>query len=139
MLLGEYAHTFDAKGRVFLPAKHRKDLGETVFVTKLVEQCLVVYPQDQWEKVAQKLLSFPYIQSAQVQREIFGNASEEEIDKQGRILISPTLRQKAGLDKNVYIVGMGNHIEIWSKELWEKRAAESDVEKLTQTLIELGF
>ena len=139
MFLGEFTHTIDLKGRVFLPFKHRRDLGDTVVITKMTDPCLVVYPVSEWEKVAEKVNALPTIQGANVKREIFSNASEEETDKQGRILIPPSLRQKASLDKNVYIIGVGNHIEIWAKELWDKRNDENDMEKLSELMINLGF
>ena len=121
MFMGQYNHTIDAKGRVFVPAKFRETLGEQFVVTMGLDGCLFVYPNDQWEQFANQLKSLPGTKEArQLQRYFLAGAADLEADKQGRILIPPHLREHAALDKNVIFVGVLGKIEIWSEERWKK-------------------
>ena len=88
MFMGQYEHSIDAKGRAIVPAKYREELGDLFYVTWGVDGCLYLYPQHDWEELAQKLQSLPSShQSRMIQRQLMASASEVTLDKQGRILI----------------------------------------------------
>lgn len=118
--MGEYAHNIDRKGRLIMPAKFREDLGEHVVVNRGLDGCLYVYTAKQWEIVYQKLSALPSTNkdARMFQRMMLSKAAEVDLDSQGRILIPRTLIELAGLEKECLIVGMANHLEIWSKERW---------------------
>ncbi|MDB7983974.1 division/cell wall cluster transcriptional repressor MraZ [Faecalicoccus pleomorphus] len=120
MFMGEYAHNIDRKGRLIMPAKFREDLGEHVVVNRGLDGCLYVYTTKQWETVYQKLSALPSTNkdARMFQRMMLSKAAEVDLDSQGRILIPRTLIELAGLEKECLIVGMANHLEIWSKERW---------------------
>lgn len=122
MLMGEYNHTFDAKGRVTIPAKFRAELGDHFVVTRGLENCLSAYSYERWQLIEEKLKGISLTNKAgmKLTRLILGNAIECEVDKMGRILITQTLRSKADLDKDVVLVGLGDRIEIWDKDNWSK-------------------
>jgi len=138
MLTGEYKHSIDPKNRMFLPATLREELGDEVFVVKGVDTCIAVYPKDSWESFTEKLNSLPEIQARRVKRILFASAVKTKIDSQGRVLITQSHKEYAGLDKNVYVVGVGDHAEIWDEAKW---IAENDMnsEELVETLMSLGF
>ena len=138
MFTGEYKHSIDPKNRMFLPATMRDELGEEVFVVKGVDTCIAVYPKDAWESFTEKLNSLPEMKARRVKRTLMASASKTKIDSQGRVLISQNHKAYAGLDKNVYVIGVGNHVEIWDEDRW---IAENDMnsEELAETLMSLGF
>lgn len=120
MFSGEFIHNIDSKGRVIIPARFRDALGDTFVITKGFENCLSVYTNDEWEKVAQKLGELPSNQknARRIQRIFLSGACPCEADKQGRFLIPPTLRTHANLDKEVVIIGDYNKLEIWDINTW---------------------
>ncbi len=120
MLYGGYDHTIDKKGRVFIPAKFREDLGETFIVCRGItgKQCLCIYPFSEWEKLVEKLSSLPTSKSSGIKRFIFDGSFNVEFDAQGRIVIPPTLREYAALGSEAHLIGMDSYIELWSSELW---------------------
>lgn len=120
MLQGEYQHTLDAKGRLILPVKIREDLGATFFLTKGLDGCLDIYPMEEWIKFSERINSLRASskEARRLKRYFIGSAVECEPDKQGRFLISPALREFAKIDKEVTVLGMGDHVEIWSKEVY---------------------
>ena len=130
MLLGEYNHTIDEKGRLIIPAKFRNDLGENVVICKGLEGCLLVYSQEEWESFVNELKSLPRMnKDARIfQRYFFGSANELTYDKHGRVLVPPSLRKDAGLEKEVTLVGVQDRVEIWDKDLWEERSEVSEEE-----------
>lgn len=138
MFTGEYKHSIDPKNRMFLPSAMREELGEEVFVVRGVDSCIAVYPKESWESFTEKLNSLPEIQARRVKRTLMASAVKTKIDGQGRVLISQNHKVYAGLDKNVYVIGVGNHIEIWDEDKW---IAENDMnsEELAETLMALGF
>ena len=115
MFLGEYSHALDAKNRIFIPAKYREELGETFVITKSIDKCLTVYTMAEWEKLKEKLDSLPAAKSRQIKRFMFANASDVQCDAQGRTLLSASLREYAGIEKNTVIIGVGSYLEIWSE------------------------
>ncbi len=143
MLLGEYAHSLDAKGRIAMPAKLRESLGEKFIITKGLDGCLSVYDMDEWNKLEEKLASLPMSRKTarDFTRFLFGGACEGECDKQGRVLLPQNLRQYAKLTKDAIIVGVGNRAEIWDAAEWQSynEANAEDVSDLAEQLADLGI
>jgi MraZ protein len=133
-MTGTYRHVIDQKGRLFIPAKLRDELGDSFYVTKEVDNCLVVYPQDVWTEIEEKIAALPRSKARSLQRMIFGSAEKCEPDSQGRIVIPLPLREYAGLEKDVAIIGLSNRAEIWDAEKWdainEEYTAESKRRKV---------
>ena len=123
MLLGEFNHSIDEKGRLIIPAKLRDDLGESFVICNGLEGCLFVYSQDEWNQFVAELNTLPRMnKDARIfKRYFFGSASEGSFDKQGRVLVPPTLRNAAGLEKDVVLVGVLDRVELWDKERWDER------------------
>ncbi len=115
---GEYAHVIDDKGRLFIPAKFRAELGCSFVVTKGLGKCLSVYPMSEWDAFEKKISALPTKQARQLQLFFIAPAQDAELDGQGRVLVPQKLREYAGLSKNLVIAGMINHIEIWDEFEW---------------------
>ncbi|MDY4919521.1 MAG: division/cell wall cluster transcriptional repressor MraZ [Phascolarctobacterium sp.] len=143
MLLGEYEHTLDAKGRLAMPAKLRESLGNNFIITKGLDGCLFVYDMDEWHKLEAKLAALPMSRKTarDFMRFLFGGACEGECDKQGRVLIPLNLRRHAGLEKEAVIVGVGNRAEIWDAQKWAEynESNAEDVNELAEQLADLGI
>ena len=138
-MTGTYEHSIDAKGRLFIPAKLREELGVTFYLAMGVDECLAIYPQETWNRFTEKFASLPMSQSAAM-RPLFANASKCELDSQGRIVVPQKLRKYAGLDKDVVIIGVNDRAEIWSAETWNAREEEEMTpEKMKACLAALGF
>ncbi|MCD7975255.1 MAG: division/cell wall cluster transcriptional repressor MraZ [Phascolarctobacterium sp.] len=144
MLLSEYRHTLDTKGRMAMPAKLREELGKRFVITEGLDGCLFVYNMEQWQLLNTKLANLPQLSRKDARdfiRVFFAGACESECDKQGRILIPPNLRQHASLGKDVIIIGVGSRAEIWNAQKWHeyrKNIAE-DVNMLAEQLADLGI
>ena len=123
MLLGEFNHNIDEKGRLIIPAKLREDLGDSFVICNGLEGCLFVYSQEEWNKFVAELESLPRMnKDARIfKRYFFGSASEGSFDKQGRVLVPPSLRKNAHLEKEVVLVGVQDRVEIWDKALWKRK------------------
>lgn len=141
MFMSEYSHTVDAKGRLIIPSKFREALGEEFVVSKGMDGCLFVYANNDWNAFEQKLTSLPLInkEARQFARFFLAGAATVELDKQGRILLPAALREFAGLDKDVVLVGVGSRIEIWSKEKWEDMNADADMDDIASAMEGLGL
>ncbi|MCM1551409.1 MAG: division/cell wall cluster transcriptional repressor MraZ [Butyrivibrio sp.] len=141
MFMSEYNHTIDAKGRLIIPSKFREVLGEEFVVSKGMDGCLFVYANDDWNAFEQKLTSLPLInkEARQFARFFLAGAAQVEVDKQGRILLPAALREFAGLDKDVVLVGVGSRIEIWSKEKYEDVGEDMDMDDIAAAMGELGL
>lgn len=138
-MTGTYEHSIDAKGRLFIPAKLREELGVTFYLAMGVDECLAIYPQETWNRFTEKFASLPMSQSAAM-RPLFANASKCELDSQGRIVIPQKLRKYAGLEKDAVIIGVNDRAEIWSTETWNAREEEEMTpEKMKACLAALGF
>ena len=138
-MTGSYEHSIDAKGRLFIPAKLREELGVTFYLAMGVDECLAIYPQETWNRFTEKFASLPMSQSAAM-RPLFANASKCELDSQGRIVIPQKLRKYAGLEKDAVIIGVTDRAEIWSAETWNAREEEEMTpEKMKACLAALGF
>ena len=143
MFMGEYSHTIDTKGRLIIPSKFREELGETFVVTKGLDGCLFVFSDEEWKAFEIKLKSLPLTNknARQFARFFVAGATPCELDKQGRILLPATLREFAGLEKDVVLTGMLNRIEIWSKEKWNENNSLDDVamDEIAEQMTDLGF
>lgn len=141
MLIGEYEHSLDAKGRLIMPAKLREDIGEKFIVTKGLDGCLFAFSQKEWEVFEQKLRALPVSNknARDFSRFFFAGAIECEIDKQGRFLISSNLREFAQLEKDVVIIGMNSRLEIWSKEKWQQCDDNISADEIAENMSMLGI
>lgn len=143
MFMGEYNHTIDAKGRLIVPAKFREVLGDEFVVTKGLDNCLFVYPNDEWQKFEEKLQTLPLTNKSarQFTRFFLAGAASCEVDKQGRILLPQVLREFAALEKDVVLVGVASRIEIWSRQRWDEslETYDSDMDEVAANMESLGF
>ena len=139
MMTGEYRHSLDSKGRVFIPARLREELGDIFFITLSMDQCLSIYSNENWKIFTEKVNAMSYI-SQRKMRPLFAHAVKCELDAQGRVLIPQVLRDYAGLKKNVAVVGCNNHAEIWDSDKWsEINSIETSAENIAAVLEELNF
>ena len=143
MLIGEYQHGIDTKGRVFIPAKLREDLGEKFIISKGIGNCLFVFPATEWANFSSKLRTLPIADKAAqgFLRMLFASACECELDKQGRTLIPQRLREFAGIKEEAVVIGVMSRAEIWSKENWDayNEGQAGDFEDTLAKLTELGI
>ena len=140
MFMGTYGHSIDAKGRVIVPAKFREVLGDSFVVTLGLDGCLFVYPEEEWEDFVKQLKELPGSKEARkLQRYFMAGAAPCDVDKQGRVLIPASLREKVGLDKDVVFVGVMSKIEIWSKERWEDNNDFDNVDDIAEHMSEFGL
>ena len=138
-MIGQYQHNIDAKGRLFIPAKFREELGETFYVTIGLDGCLSVYSDTKWAALTEEIEALP-ISTAGSMRVLFANAAKCEPDAQGRILVPTKLRQYTALEKEVVVTGASKCVELWNPERWA--AIESvglDPENLAAVMEELDF
>ena len=135
---GTYEHSIDPKGRLFIPAKLREELGSTCYLTLGLDACLAIYPEESWKVFTEKFASLPMTQS-RAMRPIFAKAAKCEPDSQGRIVIPQFLRQYAKLNKDVIIIGVHNRAEIWDADTWRAEEEEMTPEKLAALMETLEF
>ena len=138
-MIGQYTHTIDAKGRLFIPAKLRQELGDTFHVTVGQDHCLSVYSDESWAAFMEKLKGLSYNEVKRL-RGLFAYGADCEPDGQGRILLPAKLREYADLDKDVVVIGSFDRVEIWNAQRWaelEKAAFESG--SLEQAMEEMGL
>ena len=141
MFMGEYNHSVDAKGRLIVPSKFREQLGNEFVVTKGLDGCLFVYSQEEWKRIEESLREKPLTSkdARKFMRFFFAGAANCEVDKQGRILLPAHLREFAGLEKDVVLVGVGSRVEIWSKDKWENMNSDADMDEITSAMEGLGL
>lgn len=143
MLLGEYSHTLDLKGRVIIPAKFREDLGESFIVTKGLDNSLFVYSKEEWKKFEDKLKALPMtnVATRNFVRFFFSGATECELDKQGRINLPQNLIEYASLSKDVCIIGVSTRVEIWDMKRWENYTSPDnmDLNEIANQMSNLGI
>ena len=138
-MTGEYGHNLDAKGRLFIPARLREELGDVFYVTLSMDKCLSAYNAASWQDFTDKVNAMPYVKQRKM-RPLFAYAAKCELDAQGRILIPQNLRDYAGLTKNVTVVGCNNHAEFWDSDAWnELNAIETTPENIADVYRELDF
>ena len=139
MLIGEYLHTIDAKGRVIVPAKFREDLGSCFYITKGLDGCLFVLSAPEWGALQQKISAMPISKARGLQRFFFAGAAEVEPDKQGRILIPQQLREYAALEKDVTFLGAATRAEIWSTNKWMEFHSSLTQDSIAEAMDMLDF
>lgn len=142
MLIGEFEHSLDAKGRLIMPAKLREDIGEKFVVTKGLDGCLFAFSLTEWANFEEKLKTLPLSNknSREFTRFFLSGATECDIDKQGRFLIPTNLREAANLEKEVVIIGVGTRIEIWDKNKWKSYSNDNiSVEDIAENMTMLGI
>lgn len=122
MLLGEFHHNIDDKGRLVIPTKFREDLGQEFILTRGIEKCLYVYSKTEWEKLVGKLNTLPFTKKVTrtFTRFFYSGATACEFDKSGRMSITSPLVSYAGLDKECIIIGVNDHLEIWDSKAFEE-------------------
>ncbi|MFL0796804.1 MAG: division/cell wall cluster transcriptional repressor MraZ [Cellvibrionaceae bacterium] len=133
MFQGSHSINMDAKGRMAIPSKYRDVLaaacgGRLVITANPYERCLTIYPEAQWREVKATISALPNSnkQVRRIQRLVVGNATELEMDSNGRVLLPPTLRDYAGLDKKLMLVGLDSKAELWSEDQWNALLDEED-------------
>ena len=143
MLIGEYEHSLDAKGRLIMPAKIREDIGEKFIVTKGLYGCLFGFSQNEWTNFEEKLKTLPLTNknARDFVRFFLSGAIECEIDKQGRFLIAGNLREYSNLEKEAVIIGVGTRIEIWNKEKWKTYNSDENIsaDEIAENMTMLGI
>mgnify|MGYP002408820038 CR=1 FL=1 len=143
MFMGEYQHGLDTKGRLIIPAKFREELGEGAVITRGLDNCLFLFPREEWAILEGKLKTLPLTKhdARQFVRFLFSGATECEMDKQGRIILPPNLREFASIEKDAVVIGVSSRVEIWSKERWESyvNTAEESFEEIAENIVDLGI
>lgn len=140
MLYGRFEHTVDAKNRVFIPAKFKESLGISFKLTyNDFNKCILVYSNAEWEKYEEKISQLPTLKFEDFIREIYSNTVDVQVDGQGRIVIPQFLKEKVDIEKNVLIMGVGSHLEIWAQEVFEDKQKSIDMNKIKDLMMEMGF
>ena len=143
MLIGEYEHSLDVKGRLIMPAKLREDIGEKFIITKGLDGCLFGFSLSEWTNFEEKLKSLPLTNknARDFVRFFLSGAVECEIDKQGRFLVASNLREYASMEKEVVIIGVGTRIEFWSKDKWNQYNSSDNIsaDTLAENMTMLGI
>lgn len=143
MLMGEFHHNLDEKGRIIIPSKLREGLGENIIVTRGLEDCLFIYSEKEWSLIVSKLKSLPFTKkdARSFTRMFLSGATATDFDKQGRISISTPLKEYASLNKECIIIGVNDRLEIWSKEKWNDfvTSSKEDLSDWADHLFETNF
>ena len=141
MFIGEYNHTIDAKGRLIVPSKFRELLGSEFVVTKGLDGCLFVYPNEEWVTIEEKFKSIPLTtkDARKFSRFFFAGATSCEVDRQGRILLPQVLREYADLQKEVVLAGVLSRIEIWNRDRWQDANTYDDMDEIAESMEGLGI
>ena len=138
MFIGEYRHTFDAKNRISLPAKFRKELGASVIVTRGLDKCLFIYPKSAWKKQAEAIATHSTGGAAGrgLARLMLAGASEAEVDSAGRILVPDYLKSFGGLKDKAVVAGVSDRVEVWDEKAWSAytKGIERDADTFAETL-----
>lgn len=141
--MGEYQHAMDEKGRLIIPAKFREGLGEKFVITRGLDNCLFVYPMEQWKLLEEKIKELPtsHADTRAFVRMFFSGAVEAELDKQGRVVIPAHLREHARIERDLYVIGVSTKVEIWAKETWENYSsqAQQSYESIAEKIIDIGI
>jgi MraZ protein len=143
MIIGQYNYNLDPKKRLTVPTKFRSVLADGAVLTRGIDGCLFLYPQKQWDELADKLSKLPLSQSSarSFARVMLAGAMDMTLDSLGRILIPDYLKDYAKLDKKVVIAGLYDRIEIWDEDRWQKygQTTDTQVEDIAEGLKELGI
>ncbi len=138
-MFGKYKHTLDPKGRLFVPAKLREELGASFYIAKAPDACLTVYTESEWQKVLAHCNELPS-SKARIMRVFFANICKCEPDKQGRFLLPEDFRNYAGITQEVIFLGQAGRAEIWAAERYELEEEKFlTPEAIAKAMEELGF
>ncbi|MFD2704903.1 division/cell wall cluster transcriptional repressor MraZ [Salibacterium lacus] len=143
MFMGEHHHNVDDKGRMIIPSRFRDGLGETFVITRGMDECLFIYPMEEWERLESRLKSLPFTKkdARAFTRFFFSGAAECELDKQGRVSIPSTLRRYADIQKECVVIGVSTRVEVWSREKWEVYFEESreSFSDIAENIVDFDF
>ncbi|MBR2742662.1 MAG: division/cell wall cluster transcriptional repressor MraZ [Clostridia bacterium] len=139
MLIGEFEHSVDQKGRVIIPARFREDLGDKFVITKGPDECLFIYSLHEWARLERQIKELPLSKSRSLQLYFFSSGNLCETDKQGRALVPQNLRRFAKLEKTVMVIGASNHVELWDSELWQEKCRSLTPDMIVAAMEEMGF
>jgi MraZ protein len=138
MLIGEFTHTIDDKNRISLPAKFRKEMGNSLVITPGLDNCLFVFTKKEWAKISEKLSNFSMLSAdnRSFNRFMFGGATEVSVDSIGRMLLPDFLKDRANLKSKAALVGVQNRLEIWNEKAWDeyKKRVASEADQLAEKL-----
>ena len=138
-MTGEYQHSLDSKGRLFMPAKLREELGAVFYITISMDCCLCAYSSESWDALSERVNAMPYVKQRKM-RPLFAHAARCELDSQGRVLVPQNLRDYANLTKSVTVVGCNNHAELWDSDAWQTVFEEETTpENIAAVMEELEF
>ena len=139
LFVGQFDHSLDAKSRLFIPAKFRAELGPSFYVTRKTETCLAIYPEEAWIKLTDKLNNLPDSVVGPIKQFLYSKTVYVTPDSQGRIVLSPELLAYAHIERDTVIIGVGDHLQIWSKPLWAEKDSTLNGEALRDRLVEIGL
>lgn len=139
MLQGTFQHNMDDKNRVFIPSKLRDQLGDRFVMSKGVEHCISLYSLEQWDIFLKKFDNFPAAATRNMLIYFCGGSTEVKPDSQGRVVVNQLLRDHAGLNRELTIIGLNDHAEIWDKQKWDERFDDISCENIMDTMEKLGF
>ena len=139
LFVGEFHHTLDAKNRIFIPAKYRTALGDSFYITRKMQRCLAIYSEAEWTKMTDKLNTLPDSVVGAIKQFLYSKTVSVTPDGQGRIVLPPELMQYAAIEKNAVIIGVGDHLQIWSDALWSEKENTMDTAALMEQLRQLGL
>jgi len=143
MLIGEFHHSLDLKGRIAIPSKFRSKISGGAIITRGLDHCLFVFTKKDWQVLAQKLISLPLAQanSRAFVRLMLAGAADADLDSQGRILVPDYLRSYAGLKKSASVIGVYNRLEIWDDRTWEqyRKKTEGSSDEIAEKMADLGI
>ena len=143
MFIGEYQHNLDTKGRITMPSKFREELGNTFYITKGMDGCLFVFPEDEWIEMDKKIkaLRLSRKDARGIARLFYAGAIDVSLDKMGRVLLPGNLRQYASLEKEAIIIGVSSRVEIWDKDRWQSYNNDDDFnyDMLTESMADLDI
>lgn len=129
MFSGEHEHTLDDKGRLIIPVKFRAALAEGLFITRGMDGCLFIFPPNAWKDLSEKVGNLPiYEASARLFSRMIFSGTECKLDRQGRILLPPSLREHAEIENEVVVIGVNSRLEIWSKKRWQEQTIRMEEE-----------
>ena len=138
MLLGEHEHTIDDKNRLTLPARFREEFADGVVLTRGMDGCLYAYARGEWERLAESIQRLDPLSpdGRKMRRFFFAGASEDRLDRQGRILVPASLMESAGIRRDVVVTGVYDHVEIWDRRAWREqlKVIEGSAEDVAQRL-----
>ena len=138
--VGEYEHTLDAKNRVFMPARFREQLGESFFVTrKMNKNCLAVYTCEKMDQIADLINGFPDSEVSEIKEFLFSKSVQASPDSNGRIVLPQQILDYASIERDVAIIGAGDHIQIWNAAMWRESEKQRDIDKIRRKLASIGL